>query len=95
MDWMLVYNGRSSQGPYAAGLVVERISWRNSITDSGHEHVGDPCIVCGLSEVFGELREASTRTRREIVSTASLRLAISKNSPRGDSFQKVCKANVV
>ncbi|KAJ6860826.1 hypothetical protein NC651_037032 [Populus alba x Populus x berolinensis] len=59
-----------------------------SITDSGHEHVGDPCIVCGLSEVFGELSEASTRTRREIVSTASLRLAISKNSPRGDSFQE-------
>ncbi|XP_034915469.1 uncharacterized protein [Populus alba] len=59
-----------------------------SITDSGHEHVGDPCIVCGLSEVFGELSEASTRTRREIVSTASLRLAISKNSPCGDSFQE-------
>ncbi|XP_061947507.1 uncharacterized protein LOC133670920 isoform X2 [Populus nigra] len=57
-----------------------------SITDSGHEHVGDPCIVCGLAEVFGELSEASTRTRREIVSTTSLRLAISKYSPHRNSF---------
>jgi hypothetical protein len=62
-----------------------------SITDSGHEHVGDPCIVCGLAEVFGELSEASTRTRREIVSTTSLRLAISKYSPHRNRFLEVCK----
>jgi hypothetical protein len=62
-----------------------------SITDSGHEHIGDPCIVCELAEVFGELNEASTCTRREIVSTTSLRLAISKCSPHRDSYQEVCK----
>ncbi|XP_052304578.1 uncharacterized protein LOC7467868 isoform X3 [Populus trichocarpa] len=59
-----------------------------SITDSGHEHIGDPCIVCELADVFGELNEASTCTRREIVSTTSLRLAISKCSPHRDSFQE-------
>ncbi|KAJ6734777.1 UBIQUITIN SPECIFIC PROTEINASE [Salix purpurea] len=59
-----------------------------SITDSGHEHIGDPCVVCELAQVFGELSEASTRTRRETVSTTSLRLAISKCSPHRDSFQE-------
>ncbi|KAG6741785.1 hypothetical protein POTOM_055064 [Populus tomentosa] len=59
-----------------------------SITDSGHEHIGDPCIVCELAEIFGELSEASTRTRREIVSTTSLRLAISKCFAHRDSFQE-------
>ncbi|KAJ6371281.1 hypothetical protein OIU77_001730 [Salix suchowensis] len=59
-----------------------------SITDSGHEHIGDPCVVCELAQVFGELSEASTRTRRETVSTTSLRLAISKCSPNRDSFQE-------
>ncbi|KAJ6421596.1 hypothetical protein OIU84_028883 [Salix udensis] len=59
-----------------------------SITDSGHEHIGDPCVVCELADVFGELSEASTRTRRETVSTTSLRLAISKCSPHRDRFQE-------
>ncbi|KAF9663778.1 hypothetical protein SADUNF_Sadunf17G0087400 [Salix dunnii] len=59
-----------------------------SITDSGHEHIGDPCVVCELARVFGELSEASTRIRRETVSTTSLRLAISKCSPNRDRFQE-------
>ncbi|KAJ6371282.1 hypothetical protein OIU77_001731 [Salix suchowensis] len=59
-----------------------------SITDSGHEHIGDPCVVCELADVFGELSEASTRTRSETVSTTSLRLAISKCSPHRDRFQE-------
>ncbi|CAK7338602.1 unnamed protein product [Dovyalis caffra] len=66
----------------------------SSISDSGHEHVGDPCIVCGLAEVFGKLSEASTSFRREIGSTTSLRTAIGKWSPHRDLFQEVCKENV-
>lgn len=53
-----------------------------------HKHVGDPCIVCGLAEIFDKLSAAIINPSREIVYPTSLSIAIDKLSPCGDLFQK-------
>lgn len=60
-----------------------------------HRHVGDPCVVCGLAEIFVKLSAAHINPRREIGYPTSLSTAIDKLSPCGDLFQKVCIENVV
>jgi hypothetical protein len=64
-------------------------------TAPGHKHVGDPCVVCGLAEIFDKLSAAIINPSREIVYPTSLSIAIDKLSPCGDLFQKVCIETVV
>ncbi|KAK9995942.1 hypothetical protein SO802_020628 [Lithocarpus litseifolius] len=55
---------------------------------SGHVHVGDPCVVCALYEIFTALRIASTDMQREAVAPSSLRIALSKLYPESNFFQE-------
>nr|XP_023905859.1 uncharacterized protein LOC112017633 isoform X2 [Quercus suber] len=56
--------------------------------ESGHVHVGDPCVVCALYEIFAALSIASTDKRREAVAPSSLRIALSKLYPESNFFQE-------
>ncbi|XP_050257079.1 uncharacterized protein LOC126702425 [Quercus robur] len=56
--------------------------------ESGHVHVGDPCVVCALYEIFTALSIASTDMRREAVAPSSLRIALSKLYPESNFFQE-------
>ncbi|KAL5544361.1 hypothetical protein UlMin_008145 [Ulmus minor] len=55
---------------------------------SEHVHVGDPCVVCALYEIFNALSMASTDTRREAVAPTSLRIALSNLYPHNKFFQE-------
>lgn len=54
-----------------------------------HVHVGDPCVVCALYEIFTALNIASTDMRREAVAPTSLRIALSNLYPDSNFFQEV------
>ena len=54
-----------------------------------HVHVGDPCVVCALYEIFTALSIASTDTRKEAVAPTSLRIALSNLYPDSNFFQEV------
>ncbi|KAK2998831.1 hypothetical protein RJ639_023902 [Escallonia herrerae] len=56
---------------------------------SGHVHVGDPCVICALFDIFTALSMASTDTRREAVAPTSLRIALSNLYPDSNFFQEV------
>ncbi|KAK4568392.1 hypothetical protein RGQ29_003969 [Quercus rubra] len=56
--------------------------------ESGHVHVGDPCVVCALYEIFTALSIASTDKQREAVAPSSLRIALSKLYPESNFFQE-------
>ncbi|CAH2064956.1 unnamed protein product [Thlaspi arvense] len=53
-----------------------------------HHHVGDPCVVCSLYEIFTALSVASSETRKEPVAPSSLRIALSKLYPDSSFFQE-------
>ncbi|XVE57026.1 hypothetical protein DITRI_Ditri04bG0058500 [Diplodiscus trichospermus] len=53
-----------------------------------HVHVGDPCVVCSLYEIFAALNIASTDARREAVAPTSLRIALSNLYPDSNFFQE-------
>lgn len=55
---------------------------------SDHVHVGDPCVVCALYEIFTALNIASTDARREPVAPTSLRIALSNLYPDSNFFQE-------
>ncbi|XVF09167.1 hypothetical protein REPUB_Repub07fG0068300 [Reevesia pubescens] len=55
---------------------------------SDHVHVGDPCVVCALYEIFTALNIASTDARREPVAPTSLRIALSNLYPESNFFQE-------
>lgn len=55
---------------------------------SEHVHVGDPCVVCALYEIFTALSVASTDTRREAVAPSALRIALSNLYPDSNFFQE-------
>lgn len=55
---------------------------------SEHVHVGDPCVVCSLYEIFTALSVASTDTRREAVAPSALRIALSNLYPDSNFFQE-------
>ncbi|KAM1026094.1 hypothetical protein ACFX13_039776 [Malus domestica] len=55
---------------------------------SEHGHVGDPCVVCALYEIFTALSNASADTRREAVAPTSLRIALSNLYPESNFFQE-------
>lgn len=54
-----------------------------------HVHVGDPCVVCALYDIFIALSMASTDNRREAVAPTSLRVALSNLYPDSNFFQEV------
>ncbi|KAG9154712.1 hypothetical protein Leryth_014212 [Lithospermum erythrorhizon] len=55
---------------------------------SEHFHVGDPCVVCALYDIFTALSTATTDLRREAVAPTSLRIALSNLYPDSNFFQE-------
>ncbi|KAH1248700.1 Inactive ubiquitin carboxyl-terminal hydrolase 54 [Glycine max] len=55
---------------------------------SEHDHVGNPCVVCALYEIFTALDTASKDSRREAVAPTSLRIALSNLYPHSNFFQE-------
>ncbi|KAI4303876.1 hypothetical protein MLD38_039462 [Melastoma candidum] len=53
-----------------------------------HAHVGDPCVVCALYDIFTALSLAAADGRREPVAPASLRIALSNLYPDSNFFQE-------
>lgn len=62
---------------------------------SEHVHVGDPCVVCALYDIFTALSTASTETRRKTVAPTSLRIALSNLYPYSNFFQEGDRKSVV
>ncbi|KAK4768107.1 hypothetical protein SAY87_003248 [Trapa incisa] len=57
-------------------------------SSSDHIHVGDPCVICALYEVFHALNFAIADSRREAIAPTSLRIALSNLYPESNFFQK-------
>ncbi|XP_021593186.1 uncharacterized protein LOC110600623 isoform X2 [Manihot esculenta] len=55
---------------------------------SEHVHVGEPCVVCALYDIFTALTTASTDMLREAVAPTSLRIALSNLYPDSNFFQE-------
>ncbi|KAI3977988.1 hypothetical protein MKX01_032365 [Papaver californicum] len=55
---------------------------------SFHMHVGEPCVVCALYEVFTALNMASMDTRKEAVAPTILRIALSNLYPDSNFFRE-------
>ncbi|KAI4343823.1 hypothetical protein L6164_011129 [Bauhinia variegata] len=55
---------------------------------SEHDHVGNPCVVCALYEIFYAMDAASKDSRREAVAPTSLRIALSNLYPDSNFFQE-------
>ncbi|KAJ9140403.1 hypothetical protein P3X46_031057 [Hevea brasiliensis] len=55
---------------------------------SEHVHVGQPCVVCALYDIFTSLSTASADMRREAVAPTSLRIALSNLYPDSNFFQE-------
>ncbi|KAK9104857.1 hypothetical protein Scep_021701 [Stephania cephalantha] len=55
---------------------------------SSHLHVGDPCVVCALYDIFTALDMASTDTNREAVAPTQLRIALSNLYPDSNFFKE-------
>ncbi|KAA0057919.1 Peptidase C19, ubiquitin carboxyl-terminal hydrolase 2 [Cucumis melo var. makuwa] len=53
-----------------------------------HVHVGDPCVVCALYDIFTALSMASADARKEAVAPTSLRIALSTLCPDNKFFQE-------
>lgn len=60
-----------------------------SRSSSEHVHIGDPCVVCALEEIFIALSVASANKQREAISSTSLRNAVIKLDPDRNLFQEV------
>ncbi|XP_026665882.1 uncharacterized protein LOC103721233 isoform X2 [Phoenix dactylifera] len=57
-------------------------------TSSMHVHVGNPCVVCALHDIFSALTKASEEGQREAVAPTSLRIALSNLYPDSKFFQE-------
>ncbi|KAK1373319.1 Inactive ubiquitin carboxyl-terminal hydrolase 54 [Heracleum sosnowskyi] len=55
---------------------------------TGHVHVGDPCVICALCDIFNALSMGSTDLKREAVAPTSLRIALSNLYPESNFFQE-------
>ncbi|KAI4326660.1 hypothetical protein MLD38_031949 [Melastoma candidum] len=53
-----------------------------------HAHVGDPCVVCALHEIFTALGLSAADVQREPVSPTSMRIALSNLYPDSNFFQE-------
>lgn len=52
-------------------------------------HVGSPCVICALYEIFNALSMASMGDLKEPVAPTSLRSALSNLYPDSNFFQEV------
>ncbi|XP_058075566.1 uncharacterized protein LOC131223992 [Magnolia sinica] len=52
-----------------------------------HRHVGDPCVVCALHDIFTDLSITSAKTHTEAIAPTSLRIALGKLYPNSNFFQ--------
>ncbi|KAK1313033.1 hypothetical protein QJS10_CPA06g00634 [Acorus calamus] len=57
-------------------------------TSKSHLHIGDPCVVCALYDIFTALSLASADVQKEPVAPTSLRIALSKLYPESNFFQQ-------
>lgn len=57
-------------------------------TGSMHVHVGDPCVVCALYDIFTSLNVASKDIKREAVAPTQLRIALSNLYPDSNFFRE-------
>lgn len=55
---------------------------------SEHVHVGDPCVICALFDIFNALNMASVDLKREAVAPTPLRIALSNLYPESNFFQE-------
>ncbi|XP_020577341.1 uncharacterized protein LOC110022634 isoform X2 [Phalaenopsis equestris] len=55
---------------------------------SVHAHVGDPCVVCALHDIFVALNEATRDSQKEAVTPTQLRIALSNLYPDSNFFQQ-------
>ncbi|XP_077212791.1 uncharacterized protein LOC143858661 isoform X2 [Tasmannia lanceolata] len=53
-----------------------------------HVHVGDPCVICALYDIFTALSITSAETQREAVAPTCLRIALSNLYPDSNFFQE-------
>lgn len=56
---------------------------------SAHVHVGNPCVVCALYDIFLDLRKAFDDGPNDAVAPTSLRIALSNLYPDSKFFQEV------
>lgn len=59
-----------------------------AVASSPHVHVGDPCVVCALYNIFVALSSATIETSKEAVAPTSLRIALSTLYPESNFFQQ-------
>ncbi|XP_058073860.1 uncharacterized protein LOC131222711 [Magnolia sinica] len=52
-----------------------------------HQHVGDPCVVCALHDIFTALSITSAKTQTEAIAPTSLRIALGKLYPDSNFCQ--------
>ncbi|KAL0384988.1 UNVERIFIED_CONTAM: hypothetical protein Sradi_2893100 [Sesamum radiatum] len=57
-------------------------------SSSEHVHVGDPCVICALYDIFIALSMGPKDNRREAVAPTSLRVALSNLYPDSNFFQE-------
>ncbi|CAA6659022.1 unnamed protein product [Spirodela intermedia] len=53
-----------------------------------HVHVGDPCVVCSLNDIFTSLDLASTERHTDAIAATCLRTALSNLYPDSNFFQE-------
>ncbi|KAK3440086.1 hypothetical protein EUGRSUZ_B00398 [Eucalyptus grandis] len=53
-----------------------------------HGHVGDPCVVCALYDIFTALSTATADARKEAIAPTALRIALSNLYPDSNFFQE-------
>ncbi|KAI4336052.1 hypothetical protein L6164_014628 [Bauhinia variegata] len=57
-------------------------------SSSEHDHVGNPCVVCALYEIFNAMDAASKDSSGEAVAPTSLRIALSNLYPDSNFFEE-------
>eukprot|EP01018_Ginkgo_biloba_P016270 Gb_39086 [translate_table: standard] len=57
-------------------------------SSSQHMHVGDPCVVCALHNIFVALSTTTLEMSKEAVAPTSLRIALSTLYPESNFFQQ-------
>ncbi|KAH6556463.1 hypothetical protein KP509_1Z176700 [Ceratopteris richardii] len=59
-----------------------------AISCNYHMHVGDPCVVCALREIFVGLNSPSSTMREGVIAPTTLRIALSNLYAQKDFFQE-------
>lgn len=83
---MLIFVLFWSQSLWNLGMFRAEFLRRSTLE---HHHVGHPCVVCSLYEIFTALTAASCETPKEPVAPSSLRIALSNLYPDSSFFQEV------